>query len=232
MDLELISEPAPRSALYTKKSPRPKLENNKVAPADRSVHEWYRFVLSFPPHLVSDYLVKFGITGDCTVLDPFCGTGTTVTECKKRGINYVGVEANPVACFAAQVKTDWSPNGSDLMDHACKVAGAARQFIEESGFVDDPVLLFDDHSKRDLLTLPQASYDLLLTNSISPIPLHKTLALLSSIESNRDERFYKHERLALARATSAISDKQSPVWSRSWSWTAKRRCPCCIGVDG
>lgn len=25
---------------------------NKLYPEDRAVHEWYRFVLSFPPHLV------------------------------------------------------------------------------------------------------------------------------------------------------------------------------------
>jgi len=25
---------------------------NKLLPEDRAVHEWYRFVLSYPPHLV------------------------------------------------------------------------------------------------------------------------------------------------------------------------------------
>jgi DNA modification methylase len=152
---------------------------------------------------------RFGISGENTVLDPFCGTGTTITECKKLGINYVGVEANPVACFAAKVKTDWSPSPPDLLAHACKVAAAAQQIIEESGIADDPVLLFDDHTNLALLTLPAECYDLLLTNSISPIPLHKTLALLSCIESNRDDRFYTHERLALAKAiVSPISNLQ------------------------
>ena len=41
---------------------------------------------------------------------------------------------------------------------------------------------------------------LLLKDSISPLPLHKTLALLDAIEGRRDERFYHHERLALAKA--------------------------------
>ena len=34
-------------------------EINKLYPEDRSIHEWYRFVLSFPPHLVRDYLERF-----------------------------------------------------------------------------------------------------------------------------------------------------------------------------
>jgi hypothetical protein len=29
---------------------------NRILAADRTVHNWYRFVLSFPPHLVRDYL--------------------------------------------------------------------------------------------------------------------------------------------------------------------------------
>ena len=62
---------------------------------DRSVHEWYRFVLSFPPHLVTDYLERFGIGPSHTVLDPFCGTGTTLVECKKRGIGSVGSSRTP-----------------------------------------------------------------------------------------------------------------------------------------
>src|SRR5262245_12609765 len=82
---------------------------NKLTPEDRPAHDWYRFVLSFPPHLVGDYLQDFGITRRNCVLDPFCGTGTTVVECKKRGIPSIGIEANPMAHFASQVKTDWTP---------------------------------------------------------------------------------------------------------------------------
>ena len=59
---------------------------NRVRAEDSSIHDWYRFVLSFPPHLVRDYLTKFGITKRHRVLDPFCGTGTTLVECKKLGI--------------------------------------------------------------------------------------------------------------------------------------------------
>ena len=47
---------------------------NKVRVQDSSIHDWYRFVLSFPPHLVKDYLLKFDIGSDQKVLDPFCGT--------------------------------------------------------------------------------------------------------------------------------------------------------------
>ena len=49
---------------------------NKLQLEDRVAHDWYRFVLSFPPHLVRQYLDRFAIDREMLVLDPFCGTGT------------------------------------------------------------------------------------------------------------------------------------------------------------
>ena len=68
---------------------------NKLPPEDHPVHDWYRFVLSFPPRLVREYLQRFGIRPEQQVLDPFCGTGTIVVECKKLGIASVGTEPMP-----------------------------------------------------------------------------------------------------------------------------------------
>ena len=77
---------------------------NKVRPEDRAAHDWYRFVLSFPPHLVQDYL---DVRTSGTVLDPFCGTAHYG---KKLGIGSVGIESNPIA----HAKVDWSVEPSGL----------------------------------------------------------------------------------------------------------------------
>jgi hypothetical protein len=54
---------------------------NRLRADDRAAHDWYRFVLSFPAHLVRDYVERFGLAetarNGATVLDPFCGTETT-----------------------------------------------------------------------------------------------------------------------------------------------------------
>src|SRR5579885_2359955 len=83
-------------------------ETNKLRAEDSSIHDWYRFVLSYPPHLVRDYVSRLGIDDDMVVLDPFCGTGTTLVECKKLGVASIGIEANPFPCFASRVKVDWT----------------------------------------------------------------------------------------------------------------------------
>jgi hypothetical protein len=100
---ETILNYAPHD-LSKPKRPRSNGGLNKLSMKDRPAHDWYRFVLSFPPHLVRDYLEKFNINSNHCVLDPFCGTGTTIVECKKLAIPSVGIEASPFACFAGQVR--------------------------------------------------------------------------------------------------------------------------------
>ena len=111
---------------------------NKLKDDDSSAHRWYRFVLSFPPHLVRDYLEDFGIKSGEVVLDPFCGTGTTIVECQKMGISSIGIEALPMAHFASQVKTNWSPTPGGLLGHAKKIADKALTKLEADGVQDIP----------------------------------------------------------------------------------------------
>ena len=174
-------------------------ELNKLFPEDRFVHDWYRFVLSFPPHLVRYYLQKFGITPDHQVIDPFCGTGTTVVECKKLGIPAVGIEAIPMAHFASLVKTDWSPDPEGLIRHSRRVAQAALTILESQGIEDDPIFRISSNRTKQLRTIPSEKFKLLLKDSISPVPLHKALTLLDCLNHHYDENYDKHERLSFAK---------------------------------
>jgi hypothetical protein len=152
---------------------------NQIRVVDRAAHDWYRFVLSYPPHLVKQYLDRFGVSADQQVLDPFCGTGTTVVECKKQGIPSVGVEANQMAWFAGSTKIDWSPDPEQLIEQAEQIVAIAREALGK---------------ELSLRTLPEEAAQLLLKNSMSELPLHKTLVLLEQIP-----RAEKHARLAIAK---------------------------------
>ncbi len=175
-------------------------ESNRLLPEDSSVHQWYRFVLSYPAHLVREYLERFEIGPASCVLDPFCGTGTTLVECRKLGIASVGVEANPMAHLASEVKLDWTPDPDELLAHSRRVAKAARATLDLDGIRDTPGLVPTRTGRRPLRTLPADSLRLLLKDSISPLPLHKTLVLLECLTRCRDDRFHRHELLALAKA--------------------------------
>lgn len=208
------SDPAPEGRM----PPQPPVgrqprhgERNKLAPEDSAAHDWYRFVLAFPPHLVRDYLEKFHLTAAACVCDPFCGTGTTVVECKKRGIPSIGIEANAFAHFAGQVKTDWTIDPDGLLQASQAVAAEALAELERHGIADAP--LFPNMPQPDavplaaLRALEPASAALLLKNSISPRPLHKVLVLRDCLRRHRDTPYFPHQMLAFAKAvTFSISN--------------------------
>ena len=178
-------------------------DRNKLRPQDRAVHDWYRFVLSFPPHLVQNYLEQLGVSSADTVLDPFCGTGTTLVECKKLGIASVGIESNPMAAFASSVKVDWSADPQVLLGYAEEVASATLTMIARDRSDERIGLPFggaDGNGQSPMRRLGPEQAKLLLKDSISPIPLHKTLVLLDEIERYGDPRLRKYGRLALAKA--------------------------------
>ena len=176
---------------------------NKVRPEDKTVHDWYRFVLSFPPHLVQDYVDRLGVRSSNTVLDPFCGTGTTLVECKKLGIGSVGLESNPMAHFASSVKVDWSATAHALQDYAEEVADSARTTLERQGIHEWTGLPLFRQNGNQTNRIPKLSSEqsrLLLKDSISPKPLHKTLVLLDAIDQHRRVELRRYGRLALASA--------------------------------
>lgn len=118
-----------------------------------------------------------------------------------------------MAHFASEVKVDWAPESEGLLRHANEVARSVRLELEAAGIDDDQ--LYDEGSlfgawdgKEALLrTLPSESQELLLRGSISPLPLHKTLVLLDHLKHQADERYARHERLALAKTlVSSISN--------------------------
>jgi DNA modification methylase len=176
-------------------------ESNQLRHDDRAFHDWYRFVLSYPPHLVQQYLDKFELGEGALVLDPFCGTGTSLVECQRRGIQGVGIEAHPFTAFAADVKTDWTPDPDGLWAHASKIGESVIQELAEDGLPDSPIERTTGKRRgTPSRTLSEDLAALLLTDSISPRPLHKALTLLDRLNESRDDRFYRHELLALANS--------------------------------
>lgn len=178
--------------------------SNSLAPEDRAAHDWYRFVLSYPAHLVREYIERFGLSEGAVVLDPFCGTGTTLVECKKRGIAGVGIEANPIAHFASQTKVNWSPDPETLIRHARDIASAACAELDAQGLSDHQSPEMENTSNglsaaQPLRDFPDKVWKVLPKDAISPVPLHRLLTLREYLANNRERALDAHERLALAK---------------------------------
>ena len=201
-ELSLVSLPGSESwstVADMAQSPRPRSNGamNTLLAGDAPAHDWYRFVLSFPPHLVRDYVRRFGLGPDSTLLDPFCGTGTTLVEAKKLGVPSIGLEAVPVSRLAASTKVNWTPDPDELRQHAELVAEKALARLAADGISDEPTNSAPPSVR--LRSLPSPSAKLLLKDSISALPLHKVLVLRDALEGEHDPTLADHERLALAR---------------------------------
>ncbi len=172
---------------------------NLLRPRDRAFHDWYRFVLSFPPHLVRSYMECFKLDEKHVVLDPFCGTGTTLVEAKLHHVRAIGLEANPFAHLASSVKVTWDIDPDVFLAGVQEVATAARGILRDQG-IDDSRPFMGDLGDIPLRTLEPEASRLIIKNSISPLPLHKTLVLQECLGRYQEAQWYEHALLALANA--------------------------------
>jgi hypothetical protein len=136
--------------------------------ADDAVHRWYRIIMGFDWKLVESLIDRLHITPAHTVLDPFCGAGTTLVQCKKQGIDSIGIDANPVCILASQVKANWrlEPNRltaalDDVLERAASIEieggiekDTAYRYLLDSGMIDRGWLSL--HKARKVIALSTA----------------------------------------------------------------------------
>ena len=67
-------------------------------------HNYHPYPCKFVPQIPQSMITKYSKEGDL-VLDPFCGSGTTLTEASLLNRNGIGIDLNPVAVLSSKVKT-------------------------------------------------------------------------------------------------------------------------------
>jgi hypothetical protein len=164
---------------------------NKLFVHDQPFHDWYRFVLSFPPHLVREYFDRFQLKKGNILLDPFCGPGTTLIEAKLHQLCGIGIEANKMAHFASHVKCDWSINPGGLLEDSQMILKRANRRIA---------------TFKENQTFSDEQFNLVLKDSMDTVVLHRTLILRDAIEEHGSE-FRNHQLLALATSTVRFCSK-------------------------
>jgi DNA modification methylase len=97
-------------------------------PGSASTRALHPYPARFIPEIPGQALDLLDVGG--AVLDPFCGSGTTLAEAQRRGLPSVGVDLNPIACLISRVRTQpWSSGDAGVgLQHAselrrCALAG-------------------------------------------------------------------------------------------------------------
>ncbi|MDI6734742.1 MAG: DNA methyltransferase [bacterium] len=71
------------------------------------VHHWYDYLEDFPYILLEESIKKYSLKKGDLVLDPFCGSGTTLVSSNLFQLNAIGIDTNPLMCLVSDVKTTW-----------------------------------------------------------------------------------------------------------------------------
>ena len=154
-------------------------KRNDVAHLNGAFHDWYRSILGYSDQLVAQELGRLDVQARSKVIDPFCGSGTTLVECMKWGLNCVGIDANPISEFATRVKTDWSLDASTLLKLCEQIVELyVRANQRRSAYREDPTYVYLDHS------------GMIERGWISPEPLRKSIAVKWCISKLKTERKY------------------------------------------
>jgi hypothetical protein len=150
------------------------------------VHRWYDYVQGFPGTLVAQKIRDHGLDPSAAVLDPFCGSGTTLVTAKFLGLPNLGIEANPLMAFITEAKTDWKTDPEALNLHGKKILRQLERLSSAPGA-----------ASTEIPPIPMRS----LNQWFKPETLQEILLARPLFESpNADDSIARKLRLAFSRA--------------------------------
>jgi len=157
------------------------------ASTKHDIHTIHPYPARFIPQIPRQLLETLMPYSRAVVLDPFCGSGTTLVEAIALGHNAVGVDLNPLACLIAEVKT--TPVAAGLADAAHHVTLSA-QAAYDAGQLTIPSIPAIDHWFK--------------------VDVQRALAaLVESIQQEQSYTFRQAMRVALSSIIVRVSNQES-----------------------
>jgi DNA modification methylase len=93
----------------------------------RSIHSIHPYPAKFIPEIPRELIKLYAPPKGTCILDPFCGSGTTLVEAQSSGYESIGIDLNPIACLISRVKTRCAP---------LNIIGKAKNVLLEANKVD------------------------------------------------------------------------------------------------
>jgi len=119
-----------------------------------ATHDFHRYSSKFIPQIANRLLMRYSSPGE-TVLDVFCGSGTTLVEAKMLGRNVIGLDLNPLAWLISKVKVTNLPEEKLRLASGPFLAGLERHInVVRIGRKSYQLALWDDLGEESGPFLP------------------------------------------------------------------------------
>ncbi len=115
-----------------------KIKSNNFNPGSGYLTHGFGFYRgSFHGQMIRGLINYCNLDNCSVILDPFCGSGTTLIEANLLGFNSIGIDINPIACLNSKIKTD-------LLD--CNIDNLLKDNKKyfNPAFFDDHIIDFTD----------------------------------------------------------------------------------------
>jgi len=127
---------------------------NGVYSTGYATHGLFPYRGKFHPQMIKALMNIMGIKEGETVLDPMCGSGTLNVEASLIGVNSIGIDKNPFACFMSKVKLESLSLSLELLDEALKnPKEIINEFLKTKQVKEKLLLAEDEESKIKRLFL-------------------------------------------------------------------------------
>lgn len=124
-------------------------------------HGWFQYREGYSYALVRELLKRSKIKHSEYVLDPFCGSGTTIVEAARNGYSGLGMDINPMSAFLSRVKCQsYSDAEVDaihvLLQKLPEIARREKTSYEYIKKYQEVKKFFNEHNFTRLLAVRQA----------------------------------------------------------------------------
>lgn len=142
-----------------------------------SVHGMHGYKGKFNPQVVRGVLNILGVSQDSKILDPFCGSGTTLVECSHIEMTAIGCDINPLAVYLSNVKLQALAIPEQVLRkrfvmlvNQFEKNGKAKKLLKDDGphieyllnWFDEQMLLQIERLKSVIVTLTDEYKDIFL----------------------------------------------------------------------
>lgn len=165
-------------------------------------HGIHKYKAKFFPRFVRSLINICHPESTGTILDPFCGSGTTVLEAGLLGLDGIGNDIDPLSCLISHAKVNFPLLSIDVLNEIAEVLATTRVVAQRSLFTDFVAI------SKETYRIPEFLRIKLDPEVVAEVETDVT-NLASSISMLPDKQVREFGRIVLSHA---ISTKISLRW--------------------